>query len=229
MSLDKFSTELVQQVLYEVDLHIPDSREGLRHLSQCSNHYYQLVRPFLFSNLIQNHTHAVPLFLRSILANPSLACYTRKIESSASLAYKISPLSSHTVRAQLEIVIQTASGDDQPLAVKWMDDLFNDLDNYDATTAILFCLLPNLESIRIESYGLSGGYPYIQHVLKTAAQLQEHLEVAKGILRDTSSYSMAKLSMVSLYCHDMGIDNHSFEAMCFLRPRSVQRFSPYDR
>lgn len=159
--------------------------------------------------------------MRSILANPSLALHTREFKSTTFTepsSYDVFSFLSQSQRTKLERTIYSACDRDDALAEKWTNDVFNNFDNYDAVTAIIFCLLPNLSSIQIDSYGWPGGNPYVQHVFKRAAKLQED---TASIL----SYRMESLSKVSLSWQNHEETELDFdEAICFIWPPSVQTF-----
>ena len=202
MVIKTFQT-LPDELVIEI-LRLAETRT-LGALSACSKRFNFLIEPVLYSTFKQTsiRTRTLPRFIRTVLRNPSLALHVKTFigTSEPNICSDMEFLGEYSINMFKEALTLAYNHNigkdcweyDHNIKRRFWHCV--EQGNWDALIALLLCLLPNLQEIRMVRYGdFYDGYPFIETILDRAAKLQDAGQL--------SPFLFAKLRRVSLENQD---------------------------
>jgi hypothetical protein len=221
MSFNSLSNEIIIKII-EYLLH----DEDLLSVGKTCRLLNALSAPYLYSSIGQLDPEWCSLFLRTISARPDLAAmvetYTgdeNQYESDLSGPLEIGDFSEQSVAAMKKVITEVSGSEKE--ADRWEDDLFSDPPSFDAMTATMIALLPNLRELHMQTYGYRGDYPCIEGVLDHATSLQEDTSFSSDA---PSPHSLSQLRVTSVQYWHTGCALDFSYVMPYLRIPSVRKF-----
>ncbi|KAE9364555.1 hypothetical protein N431DRAFT_388744 [Stipitochalara longipes BDJ] len=170
MTLHALPDELLIFVLRQLE-----SRNDLSNLALCSRRFHNLALPVLYSSFKDDGALLRTLpFLSTIVRRPDLVRYVKNvaIDGRDFALFPPGPFDEDwdPIEAALKRIFEDESLD---LRVRWRG-AFYEWENWDAVTALVICLLPNMATLNLPFYPGHGDHvpKYIPYVISQAAQLQ---------------------------------------------------------
>ncbi|KAF4628397.1 hypothetical protein G7Y89_g9758 [Cudoniella acicularis] len=205
MAFGNLPNELALDIFHRLE-----SSKDLRALSISCQGLHRLVEPILYSSITQTGRTAIPCFVRTILEKPHLAQHVKKFTARVIPYMSQGPgnlggqfwTKDHRADVQrlLWEISESAFGNVEfEEAHRWLCAFFSQ-DNWDATTAFLLRILPNLETLSFMTYynghGLRVTSPYFLNRTLEHSTLQQ-------CFHSQPQYSLPKLQNISIVSCDL--------------------------
>jgi hypothetical protein len=212
MTLNKLPDELVLRVVYQLD-----SPKDLSNLALCSHHLHAIAIPILYSSFAENQCQQTWAFLCTLLKRPDLARFVKSFTSTSWSVYWSPPDSLDRNRDDVKDILEMvfATSEDKSEKNLWLWDFYSE-ENWDAVTAFVLLLLPNITTLKLPDYPRLS--TWVSKALHRACKFQDS--------NTSSPYSLSHLRDVELAAdYFASADVFADMVMPFLRLQSLRRFT----
>jgi len=179
MALNNLPLEITVHVIRQIEHRYPGD---LAAIPRCCRYLHQVAMPILYSSFTERGVLSMPLFLRTILYRPDLARYVKTFSIYLTIARDHNPSGCpdsdllRSLKPMIDDQLEDICPGDALFKRSWSRSLINHR-NWDAISALVICLLPNLSTLTLPHYAdqdTNGphGLRYLTFALLEGAQKQ---------------------------------------------------------